>query len=204
MINCCRRSAFSPIRSERLRVTSARNLGINTAVVGFVQCLIMFYNEDRAASYPFSIAILGGWTSQDRRWQSLRRSCIAAEEMMEWMRNNLAVSSYSLRTVPAREGERLRVGCVGTLSLRALDMPPYLRAAVDLLAAYSFYCGSGSHTAQGLGQTRCIGAVSSSIAIDEKAAEPSEIANIWKLQGLQHMVYDPRTLTIEYALWEMY
>jgi CRISPR-associated endoribonuclease Cas6 len=113
-----------------------------------------FHGKTAHLPFPLPDSLLGSWL---RRWQAFAPLALPEEELLAWARSNLAVSSYTLRTLPAREGERLRVGCVGTLSLRALDMPPYLRAAVDLLAAYAFYCGSGSHTAQGLGQTRCVG-----------------------------------------------
>lgn len=104
---------------------------------------------------PFALpeSLIKGWM---RRWNAFAPIALPEEELANWSRSNLAVSSYRLHTLPAREGERLRVGCVGALTLRALDMPPYLRAAVDLLAHYAFYCGSGAHTAQGLGQTKMI------------------------------------------------
>jgi CRISPR-associated endoribonuclease Cas6 len=109
----------------------------------------------KAAHLPFPLpeSLIGSWI---RRWQAFAPLALPDEELAQWARSNLAVSSYRLSTLPAREGDRLRVGCVGTLTLRALDMPPYLRAAVDLLVHYAFYCGSGAHTAQGLGQTQLI------------------------------------------------
>lgn len=104
--------------------------------------------------FPLPEILVGSWL---RRWNAFAPIALPEEELNAWARSNLAVSAYRLHTVPAREGERLWVGCVGWMGLRALEMPPYLRAAVDLLAHYAFYCGSGSHTAQGLGQTHLIG-----------------------------------------------
>lgn len=112
-----------------------------------------FHGKVSHLPFPLPESLIASWL---RRWQAFAPIALPEEEMTQWARSNLAVNAYRLHTVPAREGERLRVGCVGWLSLRALDMPPYLRAAVDLLAAYSLYCGSGSHTAQGMGQTRLI------------------------------------------------
>ena len=57
------------------------------------------------------------------------------EELGQWARSNLAVSSYRLNTLPAREGDRLRVGCVGTLTLRAMDMPPEIDALFQVAPA---------------------------------------------------------------------
>lgn len=110
--------------------------------------------KDNHLPFPLPESLVKSWL---RRWQAFAPLALPQEELLTWARSNLAVSAYRLQTQPAREGERLRVGCVGQMTLRALDMPPYLRAAVDLLAGYSFYCGSGSHTAQGMGQTRLLG-----------------------------------------------
>jgi CRISPR-associated endoribonuclease Cas6 len=112
-----------------------------------------FHGKTTHLPFPLPESLVNSWL---RRWQAFAPIALPEDELLTWARSNLAVSAYSLRTLPAREGERLRVGCVGSLSLRALDIPPYLRAAVDLLAAYSLYCGSGSHTAQGMGQTQLV------------------------------------------------
>jgi CRISPR-associated endoribonuclease Cas6 len=108
-----------------------------------------FHGKSAHLPFPLPDSLAASWL---RRWNAFAPIALP-DEVVTWAREKLAVSSYDLRTLPAREGERLRVGCVGRLTLRALEMPPYLRAAVDVLANYAFYCGSGSHTAQGLGQT---------------------------------------------------
>jgi CRISPR-associated endoribonuclease Cas6 len=113
-----------------------------------------FHGKTSHLPFPLPESLVGSWL---RRWQAFAPVALPAEELKEWTRSHLAVSSFNLRTLPAREGEHLRVGCVGALTLRALDMPPYLRAAVDLLASFSSFCGSGSHTSQGLGLTKCWG-----------------------------------------------
>jgi CRISPR-associated endoribonuclease Cas6 len=109
-----------------------------------------FHGATGHLPFPLPDSLVNSWL---RRWNVFAPITLPREELLEWSRNKLVVSSYNLRTLPAREGERLRVGCVGILTLRALEMPPYLRACIDLLAHYAPFCGSGSHTAQGLGQT---------------------------------------------------
>ena len=111
-----------------------------------------FHGKETHLPFPLPESLTQSWL---RRW-NLFAPMALPEEVTEWARAKLAVSSFQLRTLPAREAQRLRVGCVGRLTLRALDMPPYLRAAVDVLAHYADFCGSGSHTAQGLGQTKLI------------------------------------------------
>jgi CRISPR-associated endoribonuclease Cas6 len=103
--------------------------------------------------FPLPDSLVASWL---RRWQVYAPVALP-QEVLEWARESLVISAYSLKTVPVREAERLRIGCVGTLTLRALTMPPYLRAVVDLLAAFALFAGSGSHTSQGMGQTRCVG-----------------------------------------------
>ncbi|MEW5827650.1 MAG: CRISPR system precrRNA processing endoribonuclease RAMP protein Cas6 [Chloroflexota bacterium] len=110
-----------------------------------------FHGAGSHLPFPLPDSLAGSWL---RRWNAFAPIALPKDDLLEWARAKLVVSSYHLRTLPAREGERLRVGCVGRLGLRALEMPPYLRAALDLLAHYAFYCGSGSHTGQGLVQTR--------------------------------------------------
>jgi CRISPR-associated endoribonuclease Cas6 len=109
-----------------------------------------FHGKEAHLPFPLPDALMRSWL---RRWNAFAPVALPIDELLEWSRNHLAVSSYKLQTVPAREGKRLRMGCTGWLSLRALQMPPYLRAAADLLAHYAFYCGSGSHTTQGMGVT---------------------------------------------------
>ena len=112
-----------------------------------------FHGSNGHLPFPLPDSLVGSWM---RRWNAFAPIALPKDELLEWTRAKVVVSSYSLRTLPAREGERLRVGCVGRMGLRALEMPPYLRASIDLLARYAYFCGSGSHTAQGLGQTRFI------------------------------------------------
>jgi CRISPR-associated endoribonuclease Cas6 len=113
-----------------------------------------FHGTNGHLPFPLPDSLVNSWM---RRWNAFAPIALPKDDLLEWTRQKLVVSSYRLRTAPAREGERLRVGCVGSLTLRALDMPPYLRAAVDLLAHYASFCGSGTHTAQGMGQTQMTG-----------------------------------------------
>jgi CRISPR-associated endoribonuclease Cas6 len=112
-----------------------------------------FHGKVAHLPFPLPESLINSWI---RRWQTFAPLALPEEEMIAWARSNLAISAFSMRTLPVREGKRLRVGGVGTMTLRALDMPPYLRAAIDLLANYALYCGSGSHTTQGMGQTRLL------------------------------------------------
>ena len=103
--------------------------------------------------FPLPNSLINSW---QRRWQEFAPIALP-DEMPDLVRQQVVISSYQLKTIPVREGQRLTVGCVGRLSLRALKMHPAHRAAVDLLAAFAFYAGSGHRTTQGMGMTRLVG-----------------------------------------------
>lgn len=109
-----------------------------------------FHGEHGHLPFPLPYPLLGSWL---RRWEAFGPVPLP-EEVGEAAREGLGVSSYRLKTVPVRERRRLVIGCVGDLQLRALVLQPLERAAVDLLARYAFWAGSGHHTTQGFGMTR--------------------------------------------------
>ena len=78
------------------------------------------------------------------------------KNLRERVREGLAVSAFDLKTLPVFDRGRLIIGSVGKLRLTALRLKPGERAAVDLLAHYAFWVGSGHHTTQGLGMTRML------------------------------------------------
>jgi CRISPR-associated endoribonuclease Cas6 len=103
--------------------------------------------------FPLPNSLINSW---QRRWQEFAPIALP-DEMPDLVREGVVVSSYRLRTIPVRQGRRLTVGCVGRMSLRAVKMHPAYRSAVDLLAAFAFYAGSGHRTTQGMGMTRLVG-----------------------------------------------
>lgn len=102
--------------------------------------------------FPLPGALAGSWL---RRWAALGPVRLP-EDLQDRVRDGVAVSAYRLKTVPLRRGRRLTIGCVGDLTLRATGLKAGERAALDLLAAYAFWTGSGHHTGQGLGMTRWV------------------------------------------------
>lgn len=102
--------------------------------------------------FPLPDSLVGSWL---RRWQQFApASCPPPPETWrQQLRQGLKVAAYDLKTVPVRHGRRLEIGCVGHIGLNGRGLPDDLRAWVNLLAHYAFYCGSGRHTSQGLGQT---------------------------------------------------
>ncbi len=67
--------------------------------------------RDHHLPFPLPESLLKSWL---RRWQAFAPIALPEEELLDWARTNLAVSSYRLHSLPAREAEHLRVGCVGS------------------------------------------------------------------------------------------
>ena len=105
-----------------------------------------------AGHFPFPLphSLVGSWL---RRWQAFAPIALS-DELPDLVYKQTVINAYALKTVPVQEGKRLTVGCLGTLSFRALQMHPAERAAVNLLADYAFFAGSGHRTTQGMGMTR--------------------------------------------------
>lgn len=102
--------------------------------------------------FPLPDALVGSWL---RRWQAFGPLWLP-DDLPERARRGLLVSGYALKTVPVRDRQRLIIGCVGRMTVRAVGLSAGERAAVDLLAAYAFWAGSGHHTTQGMGMTRLL------------------------------------------------
>ncbi len=105
-----------------------------------------------AGHFPFPLphSLAGSWL---RRWQAFAPVPLP-DDLPELVYRHTVINAYDLRTIPLREGKRLTVGCVGNFSFRAVKMPPAARAALNLLAQYAFFAGSGHRTTQGMGLTR--------------------------------------------------
>lgn len=106
--------------------------------------------ENGHLPFPLPDTLVNSWL---RRWQAY------APVPVQWdlrplLREGLLVSQYRLQTVPVRHGQRLAIGCVGAITLRAHKLDAEASALVSMLADYAFYCGSGHKTTQGMGQTR--------------------------------------------------
>lgn len=100
--------------------------------------------------FPLPDALVRSWL---RRWQAFGPVRLP-QNLPALAREHLLVSAYRMRTVPQRDGRRVFIGCVGWMELRAARLRAGERAALDLLAAYAFWAGSGHHTTQGMGMTR--------------------------------------------------
>lgn len=109
-----------------------------------------FHGAEGHIPFPLPNLLLGSWL---RRWQAFGPVRLP-QDLAERARTGVLVSAYTLQTVPLRDPQRVTIGCVGRVTLRAAGLKVGERAALDLLAAYAFWCGSGHRTTQGMGMTR--------------------------------------------------
>ena len=112
-----------------------------------------FHGSAGHLPFPLPDSLVRSWM---RRWNAFAPIALP-DELPQLVRESVVVSAYNLKTVPVRHGKRLVVGGVGWLKLYAVRLPPSMRAALNLLAKYAFYCGSGAKTTQGMGMTRVEG-----------------------------------------------
>lgn len=90
------------------------------------------------------------------RWQAFAPLSLE-NDLARIAYRSVSVAGYNLRSMDVREEGRCYPGCFGNMRLQAHhDLPACDRAALDLLAAYAFYCGSGHKTTQGQGMTRVL------------------------------------------------
>jgi CRISPR-associated endoribonuclease Cas6 len=100
--------------------------------------------------FPLPGALIGSWL---RQWQSFSKVHLP-ENLPEKVHEGLVISAYRLKTVPVRDRKRITIGCVGDMTLYGKGLSKPICAAVDLLAHYALWAGSGHRTTQGHGMTR--------------------------------------------------
>lgn len=76
------------------------------------------------------------------------------ESLFDNARATVGVSYYRMRTDVVRFGKATFIGGVGDCTFTALGKEPYWRQALNGLASFAFYSGTGIKTTMGLGQTR--------------------------------------------------
>jgi CRISPR-associated endoribonuclease Cas6 len=100
---------------------------------------------------PLPENLIASWLN---RWNQFCPACLALpEQLIEGAKNNLRITDYELST---HSGNRNSKGCIGFVTIRAFELPTEIRIQIDTLFRYATYCGTGHHTAQGMGMTRLI------------------------------------------------
>ncbi len=112
--------------------------------------LTTFHTGDVHMPLPVPETVLESWL---RRWNKLSTASLprAVEELSE---ARLALNRYTLQTQVAQYKNATWIGFTGDCRFRILAEDEFWLRLCNLLADYSFYCGTGAKTSFGLGQTR--------------------------------------------------
>jgi CRISPR-associated endoribonuclease Cas6 len=98
---------------------------------------------------PIPETVLGSWLERWKRFSSAS----LPHAVQEVGQANLALSRYELRSGVIEYKEKW-IGFTGKCRFRILSGDEFWVRLCNLLADYSFYCGTGYKTTFGLGQTR--------------------------------------------------
>lgn len=98
-----------------------------------------------------------------RRWSAFAGIALdVPDAYLDWVEENVAVSRFELRTEVLKFQEHIQIGCVGRVQYQAARRAPGdapMVRALNRLADYAYYCGTGHKTTEGMGQTRRVGGV---------------------------------------------
>lgn len=112
----------------------------------------MFNGKVGPFPFPLPGSLVESWL---RRWNTF---CAAEpfDDVLadETRAGGLAVQRYALQAEAFIEANHDSVGCTGRLAFAARRLDQRQRKQVSSLVRFSFFCGSGRHTAQGMGLTR--------------------------------------------------
>jgi CRISPR-associated endoribonuclease Cas6 len=111
-----------------------------------------FHSQGRHQPFPLPGLVFRQWLEKWNAFSPLR----FPPETVSAAENLLAVSRYRLESRAVKYGQAVYIGFRGRCTYRLLDEDPYWRRALQALAAFAFYCGSGAKTTFGLGQTRWV------------------------------------------------
>jgi len=113
----------------------------------------LFHSGGRDLPLPLPELVFGSYLQKWNRFSPIS----LPDETREYVERCVSLGRYELRTrwVSFEASDRGgHVGFVGEVSFRSRKPDPYWARLLQLLAAYSFWCGTGRRTSMGLGQTR--------------------------------------------------
>lgn len=102
--------------------------------------------------FPQPESLVRSWL---QRWQEFAPWTLP-EELPELARKYLAILGYKLNTETVHTHGKKYPGCVGTITFQDRGLSAEMRQTLEVLMQFSFFCGSGYKTTQGLGQTRLL------------------------------------------------
>ncbi len=101
---------------------------------------------------PIPSLMLGHWLE---KWNAFAPMALHPD-VRSFAEEQVVVNRYDLHTEPVQFGQATIIGFLGQCSLTVKHDDAYWRRIPHLLAAYSFWAGTGHRTPYGLGQTRVV------------------------------------------------
>jgi len=104
----------------------------------------------RNVAVPWPVGICRGYL------EAWNRYCAPAfdRDLLDLVEADVAITKYELRTAVVQIGPAREIGCVGRCSYTIFRRERALWRAINLLADFSQFCGTGYKATQGMGQTR--------------------------------------------------
>lgn len=109
-----------------------------------------FHSGGAHMPLPIPSMMLGHWLE---KWNAFAPLALHPD-VRSFAEREVLLSNHDLHTEEVNFGPATIIGFVGQCSLSVQHKDPYWRRIPHLLAAYSFWCGTGHKTPYGLGQTR--------------------------------------------------
>ncbi len=92
-----------------------------------------------------------------RKWNAFSNLTMPTDELLAYVDENIRIADADLRDAAVRFGKYSVAGVVGSVTWEALEVEPHMLRLVNTLVDYASYCGTGTLTSQGMGQTALIG-----------------------------------------------
>ncbi len=109
-----------------------------------------FKDGDRDRVFPLADSVFGSYA---RAWRAISPIPLPVE-FDSRIRENVQEERFRLRSADPHLGERGRMGFVGDCRYRIVSKDSNFVRALNALADFALYCGTGKKTTMGMGQTR--------------------------------------------------
>ena len=110
--------------------------------------------QTRSDAYPDLVRCYQSWVN---KWNAFAPIKLDRTEILAFITEYGQVTSITTKSRALNFGKHTEIGWVGTYACVFYpedSLDPDLRRAVNCLAAFAFYCGTGYKTTMGMGQTR--------------------------------------------------
>jgi len=109
--------------------------------------------KQRAKNVPLPLPSLV-FASYLQKWNAFSPVKFERASLLSWVEDNVAIEQHRIATTMVSFGRFRLVGFTGVCRYRALKDDTDRLKALNALADFAFYCGTGAKTTMGMGQTR--------------------------------------------------